>query len=803
MKRHVVFALLLLPGMAAAQENLAVTGLHEPVEVVTDRWGIDHIYAENEHDLFFAQGYSAAKNRLFQFEIWRRQSTGTVAEILGRRELDRDIGTRLHLFRKDITQELNHYHPRGALIIQAFVDGINAYIGETRRDPSLLPMEFGLLGIEPGDWTPAVVISRHQGLLSNATTEIRYGRAVAAIGADKVKELDWLRPGDPVLALDEAIDGSLLSADIMHYYEAFRRPLVFEPADIVAAHRNDTSSFERLADSASAFISTGDGTDDIGSNNWVVSGRLTQSGYPYIVNDPHRSISVPSLRYFVHLHAPGWNVIGGGEPVLPGISIGHNEYGGWGLTVFGQDNEDLYVYDTNPSNPNQYRYLGGWEDMRVMEDSIAVKGESPHPVELKYTRHGPVLFEDRENHKAYALRAAWMEIGNAPYLASLRMNQAHTWEEFVEACSYSRIPAENMIWGDRKKNIGYQAVGISPVRPNWSGLVPVPGDGRYEWEGFLPINALPSVKNPDKGFWATANNYMVPDDYPYPTALHYTWGDEMRGLRADELMASGRRFTIVDMMNFQHDELSIPARTIVPLLSHLTFDSAQEKEAKRLLEDWDFVVGKDSIAAAVYVSFERALVANVHELFVPEAAREYLTRMNKKRVIDWLVAPDGRFGEDPLGGRDALLKKSISDAVQSLNERLGTDMAQWHYGQEKFKHVLIRHALSPAVSADIREKLDVGPAPRGGYGSTLNNTSGGDNQRSGASFRVILDAANWDNSIGTSVPGQSGDPESPHYRDMFPLFTSGQYFPLFYSRDKVDSVTERRLVLAPGGPTEQ
>jgi penicillin amidase len=178
-------------------------------------------------------------------------------------------------------------------------------------------------------------------------------------------------------------------------------------------------------------------------------------------------------------------VIGGGEPSLPGVSIGHNNFGAWGLTIFGTDSEDLYVYDTNPANTNQYRYQGGWESMNVIRESIPVKGAQSAVEELKYTRHGPVVYEDKLKHKAYAVRAAWREIGGAPYLASLRMDQAHSWEEFREACAFSRIPAENMIWADRDGNIGYQAVGIAPQRPNWSGLVPVPGDGRYEWDGFL------------------------------------------------------------------------------------------------------------------------------------------------------------------------------------------------------------------------------------------------------------------------------------------------------------------------------
>src|SRR3990172_2314314 len=741
--------------LLATLSSISVSGLKEPVEVLVDRWGVAHIYAQNEHDLFFAQGYTAARDRLFQFEIWRRQATGTVAEILGRRELSRDIGARLHRFRKDMKQELAHYHPKGELIITSFVEGVNAAIAETEKIPSLLPLEFELLGIKPGKWTPEVVVSRHQGLLSNATEELEVGMAVAATSAEKVRELDWYRPGRPELALDPAIDGSLLEKEILGLYRAFREPISFRPEDVVPAHRNARASYERLAEAMRTEFPTGNGSDEIGSNNWVVSGRLTQTGYPYVVNDPHRALAAPSLRYFVHLSAPGWNVIGGGEPVLPGISIGHNEHGGWGLTIFGQDNEDLYVYDTNPANLNQYRYLGGWEEMQALRETIPIEGESPETVELKYTRHGPVLYEDRAHHKAYALRAAWMEVGSSPYLASLRMNQATTWEEFASACAYSHIPSENMIWGDVRKNIGYHAVGISPIRPNWSGLVPVPGDGRYEWDGYLPIQALPKVKNPEKGYWGTANNFMVPDDFAYPEALHWEWGDEMRGLRVDELLSTGRRFTLVDMMEFQHDELSVPARNLVPLLRHLEISEPRSRQALSRLLDWDFVVAKESIAAAIYVSFERRLLENVKAKVVPEAGQKLLGRLNKKRLIDWLAAPDGRFGEDPIAGRDAVLKASLEEGVAQLTERLGADMNGWRYGQGKLKHVLIHHPLSAAVSEETRRKLDVGPAPRGGNDSTLNNTGDGDNQTSGATFRVILDVADWDNSVATSSPGQS------------------------------------------------
>ena len=781
----------------AQLETLGLKGLRAPVEIVTDRWGINHIYADYETDLFFAQGYAAARDRLFQFEIWRRQATGTVAEILGRRELERDIGARLHQFRGDLITEMNHYHDRGQQIIPAFVSGINAYIDQTVKDPELLPIEFKLLGIEPQHWTPEVVISRHQGLVGNVTQEIDTARLVGLLGTDRVKELNYYY-GDPDLTIDPAVDVSLLKNDILDLYRAHRRRVLFQPEDVIVDYRGGRNALGRLASALPNEIDLEQQDyEAIGSNNWVVAGDRTLTGFPLMANDPHRAQGAPSLRYWVHLVGPGWNVIGGGEPVLPGVSIGHNEKGAWGLTVFGQDNEDLYVYETNPEDPNQYRYLDRWEMMTIINDRIPVEDEAPVDVELKYTRHGPVLYEDRPNHKAYALRAAWLDYGSAPYLASLRMDQAQSWEEFREACYYSRIPSENMVWADRDKNIGYQAVGVSPIRPFHSGLVPVPGDGRYEWDGYLPIKALPHVYNPQKGFFGTANNYTVPDGYPYWEALHYTWGDQMRAARVEEMLASSRHMTVVDMMRFQHDELTVAGRNIVPLLRELDLGDAQVVELRDRLLSWNHVLDKESVEAAIYVTFERRLRENVSEVVIPVKARSMIRGINTKRLIDWLVAPDGRFGKTPLVRRDAILAQSLAQTLSDLTEKLGPDMSLWQYGQVDFKHALIRHPMTTAVSGDLRDRFDVGPFPRGGYSGTVHNTGNQDNQISGASFMIIADTSDWDNSVGLNAPGQSGNSDSSHYRDLFELWARGKYFPIFYSRTKVDSVAESTTTLRP------
>jgi len=805
--RHLLAGILLvtLSSLAAAatvaKESISLPGLRQPVEILKDKWGISHIYAQNESDLFFAQGYNVARDRLFQLELWRRQSTGTVAEVLGKKELQRDIGNRLFMYRGDLTQELNWYHPRGAAIIQSFVNGINAYIDETRRNPALLTPEFRMLDLKPDNWTPAVVISRFNGLLSNVTQELNMALAVRTLGADRVKDLYHFQPADPKLEIDPAIDASLLSKDILAVYSAFREPIKFTPNELVAQYRNNAAVLARLdeATGGPSALDLSTRLEDIGSNNWVVSGKLTASGFPLMANDPHRTQSTPSLRYWVHLNAPGWNVIGGGEPALPGVSIGHNDFGAWGLTIFGTDSEDLYVYDTNPGNPSQYRYQRAWESMTVIKETIPVKGESPTAVELKYTRHGPVVYEDKTHHKAYAVRAAWRETGAAPYLASLRMDQAQNWQEFEDACAYSRIPAENMVWADRGGNIGYQAVGISPQRPNWSGLVPVPGDGRYEWGGYLPIKALPHVLNPEKGFFNTSNNYLIPADWPYKDAVHYLWADPYRADSVEEFLRSGRRFSVPDMIQLQNNDLSIPARQLVPLLRDLDFAKPAIAQAAHRLLRWNDVLDRDSPEAAIYEMWQRHMLADIRTLFVPKEARDYIGNPEMSKVIAWLTAPDGRFGADPVAGRNAFLEKNLDGALDHLTRLLGPDIDKWTLGG--FHHATIFHPLSPALKPELREKFDVGKLGRGGDSYTVTATGGGDNQTSGGSFKIIADTEDWDNSVGLNNPGQSADVNDPHYRDLYELWARGKYFPIFYSRPKVESVAERVLSLKPASTT--
>ncbi len=792
-----MLSILLFGGCHEAKDNeLRAIGLLEPVEVLRDSVGVNHIYAENEHDLFFAQGYCAAKDRLFQFEVWRRQATGTVAEILGPDELNRDIGARLFKFRGNLTKEFNHYHPRGEQIITAFTEGINAYIRETQKDTSLLTLEFKLLGITPGLWKREDVVSRHQGLLANLPDEIRFARAVIILGEKRVKELVAFEPGDPDLSLDSKIDKSGLFDSIGSVYTAFRATLKFKPEHLIASRRN-TSNFNLLAKEDDRryddLMSTE--RESIGSNNWIVSGSHSASGFPILANDPHRTITAPSLRYMVHLNAPGWNVVGGGEPMTPGVSIGHNEYGAWGLTVFNLDGEDLYIYELNPENHNQYWYQGKWEEMRIENDTIRVKGSGAKFVQHRFTRHGPVLYIDAARHSAYAARCAWLDVGAAPYMASLRIDQATTWEEFREGCSFSHIPGENMIWIDKKGNIGWQAVGVAPIRKNYSGLVPVPGDGRYEWDGYLPIRSLPNVLNPDQGFFASANECNVPEGYPHRNAVGWNWADRFRVDRINEVLAAKRKHTREDMMRLQFDYLSLPAKTLVPQLAAVRSKNKMAEEMRQRLLNWNFLIDKDGIEATVYVAWEKKLSAKLRQQLVPLEAQKYIRTIPLRKVVSWLSEDGGPFTH--VDEKNQFLIQCLEESVTDLQASLGPDHTSWLYGQDKMHHVLIKHALSNAVDEVTRKKLDLGPLPRSGYGATPGMTNNGNNQTSGASFRIVADAADWDKTMFTNTPGQSGDPTSPYYSNLFRTWATDKHVPVYFSKERILAAKPEKFILNP------
>ena len=762
-----------------------IDGLSDEVEVLRDKYGINHIYANNQNDLFFMQGYLAAKDRLFQFEIWRRQATGTVSEIFGEEELDRDIGTRLFKFRGNMEDELNHYHEDGFEIVSSFVSGINKYIEEINKTPSQLPIEFKLLDIKPEKWTNEDVISRHQGLLGNIEQELNIGRAVSLIGEERVKELMWFHPKEPDISLDNDLTYEDLKQDILRLYNAYREPIEFKKNYILDKYQSKDEI---------AFTESNDHINDeysIGSNNWAISGDKSFNGYPILANDPHRSLSNPSLRYMAHLVAPGWNVIGGGEPEIPGISIGHNGIGAWGLTVFRTDAEDLYVYDLNPNNDLQYMHKGKWRNFEVVNESIAVKDKEDVNVELFYSVHGPVTFIDKKRKKAYAVKNGWSEVGGSPYLASLRMDQAKNWKEYREASNYFNIPGENMVWADKYGDIGWQAVGIAPVRKTHSGLVPVSGNGNFEWENYIEIIEKPNLFNPEKGYIATANQNVTPEDYDRWDVIGYDWADPYRGDRVNSFLESKDKFNMEDMTNLQIDYYSIPSKQIIDMSKDYITNNLEH--FKKLIE-WDNILDKSSIEAGIYIEWQTQIYFEFMKKFVPESVQEYIY-VQIYKIIEGISKMSAQEKAE-------FLNKTFDLTIKSLIEKYGDESSGWIYGQENYKHVKIYHPLEKVVNDSIKDIIGLNTYPRGGDGFTPGSTSSELNQRSGGSFRVVINTKDWDNSFATNSPGQSGNPKSKFYKNLYEDWANDRFFPLLYSKNKVLMNLSDRKVYRPSDQSE-
>ncbi len=748
--------------LAQINGTIKIRGLNKPVNVLRDQWGVAHIYAETQDDLFFGQGFVAAQDRLWQLDLWRRTGEGKLAEILGANYIERDKFARLLRYRGDMRKEYESYAPDAKQIITAFVHGVNAYIEANRNH---LPIEFQITGIKPDLWTPEVCLTRMAGyvMTRNISTEVLRAQLVKSVGKDLVEELIETDP-PAKLTIPDGLNLDDISEKIL-----------------------------AAATQASANISF---KQNEGSNNWVMDGTITATGKPLLANDPHRPIMLPSLRYLVHLVGPGWNVIGAGEPALPGVAAGHNERVGFGFTIVGTDQQDLYVEETNPANANEYKSKGKWLRMRVERETIKVKGQAAVTVDLKFTQHGPVIYEDKEKHRAYALRWVGQEPGTAGYLGSLSMNRAQNWKQFYDALKRWKVPSENLIYADVDGNIGWLAAGMTPIRKGWNGLLPVPGaSGEYEWQGFRPLSQLPQAYNPAKHYVATANHNIMPKDYKYE--LGYEWASLFRFKRIDEVITgANKKFTIEDFQKLQHDETSLPARALTKILAEANNVPGDLQPFISLLTNWNCVLDKDSAAAALYEIWSPKLTAAVFKPSVPEKNwSQFATRISLEKTIEALQYASPRwFGDSSRAVRDKILLTTLDEAINEAKQKLGNDYTQWRWGQlhsTPFTHALSQDAVSKAL-------FDL-PAPERGGDANTPNATGGQNfkQTAGASFREILDVSNWDNSVGTNTPGQSGQVGSPHYDDLLPLWAQGKYFPLLYSRAKIEAEAKNKLVLEP------
>ncbi|HUE96113.1 MAG TPA: penicillin acylase family protein, partial [Longimicrobiaceae bacterium] len=483
-----------------------------------------------------------------------------------------------------------------------------------------------------------------------------------------------------------------------------------------------------------------------GSNNWVVSGSLTRSGGVLLANDPHRGVTNPSLRYLVHLNAPGYSVIGATEPSIPGVAIGHNGRVGWGLTIVGTDQGDVFVERLNPSNPDQAMWRGEWYPLRTIVDTIAVRGEAPRIVEHKYSRHGPIFYIDQENDVAYALRSTANEPGSGGYLAALRLAEVEDCRGFLDAMAYYNAPSENMICGDLEGNIAWLAAALSPRRTEgWYGRLPVPGTGEYAWEGFRSHTELPQELNPARGWIGTANHDVQPPGYHPP--VMFRPGPFSRWDRLQQMFADVSRLSPEDFERMQNDAVHPWFEDDRPLFLGWSATDPLLEWARVQVAEWDGTYHRASAAAALHNIWRRRLDA--------EARTAAPMRRNE------------------------LSRVALTAAVNELRDSQGPDRNEWRWGRihrSEFPHWLVSAYDQPTVE-------------RSGGGGTVAAT--------GATFREIIDFSDFDNSRVTTAPGQSAQPGSPFYDNLLPLWGNGQYFPLLYSREAVEARAAYRLRLNP------
>ena len=481
-----------------------------------------------------------------------------------------------------------------------------------------------------------------------------------------------------------------------------------------------------------------------------MSGALSPTGKPILVNDPHRRLENPSLRYYVHLNAPGWNVIGAGEPPFVGVNVGHNEKMARGFTFAGADMNDVFVEEMHPEDSSLVLFEDEWEPIRIVREEIPIKGEAPRTIELKFSRHGPIFFEDLENRRAYAVRSVSHEQGTAPYLGSFRFAQAESCEDFFDRAMSWKVPSHSLICGGVDGNIAFQASALTPDREGWNGRLPVPGTGDYEWQGFR--SDLPREYNPERGWVGSANNNIHPAGYGgRPVMYHSTRDVEFsRIARIRQLLSSDRMYSIQDHREIQLDAYSLRAEADIPVFDGWTSDDPDVEAAREMVATWDAVLSRDSMAAAIY----------------------YLWR----DVVD----PQAYGPETSEKDRRPLVEHGLEVALNRLTEELGADRDAWRYGrlqQSAFPHLVVSDFDLPTVER------------AGGFGTVA---------ATGVSFRHILDTADWDRSIFTITPGQSGQPGSPFYGTLLERWANDEYFPLVYSRPAVDEHVAHRLTLRPG-----
>lgn len=767
--------------------TVAFPGLSAPVTITRDAFGVPHIVAANEQDLYTAQGYVHAQDRLFQMFLFRAVAQGRLAELLsGSPEAaDADKFFRTVGFHRAAEAEIAQVPPDVLSVLQAYADGVNEFL-RTHRDN--LPLEFSFLGVPMEDWQPVDTIAfgklQAWDLSQDWAHELAGADLQKQVGAELAGRLMDHYPQDAPVTVPGANSGS--AATMVEAYNTKIRPWLL----------NLTSGAE------------------LGSNNWVVDGTKSTTGKPLLANDPHLGVRNPSIWYQIHLRTTDGkhDIAGFSFASVPGVVTGHNQNIAWGVTNIGGDVQDLYVEKLDPQgHPGQYQNGDEWLPLQLITETIKVKGGEPVTYTVRLTERGPLISDafDLRNTLGMSvekpLSMQWTAHAPGHLFEALYVLQtASNWDEFTAALSKWTVPGQNFVYADMQGNIGYQMTGDYPVRMKGDGSLPVPGyTGEYGWNGVVPFDELARAYNPPDHFIATANNQPYAHDSELP--IRGNFAGPWRIGRIREMLQAKDRLSIDDFKAMQFDVQSLLAKEIAPYIAGLKPADDRGKQVVDSFANWDGKLTTDSTNAAVYEVFlQRVLTETLSDDLGRDVFIGYLDAVGTEAWLamgDMLEKPDDalwdRKDTAQKETRDDILLRSLGGSLDDLQRVLGENRTDWTWGK--------LHSIQPAhpfgEQALIGGLFNLDRQPIGGDNTTVAVSSyswlAPFEVSNHQSYRMIVDLSNWSNSLAVFGTGQSGQPGSKHFSNMYPLWLRGEYNPLLYAQSDIDARMEGVLTLQP------
>ncbi len=811
--------------------QMHLQGLNGTVDVYRDHMGIPHIYATSTHDLFFAQGFVHAQDRFWQMDTWRHIGSGTLSEMFGDSQVHTDTFLRTLGWRQTAQAEWDTMEPASREILQAYTDGVNAYLKD--HSGAAVSLEYAVLqlvtpGYKIAPWTPINSLTWGKAmawdLRGNMDEEIERAVLLKTLTPKQIDQLFPPYPADHPVIVSKIGNGSA-SASSGSDTEAAQVPsLPSETLDTVQSN---------LALLNGALGPAGDG---IGSNSWVISGKLTSTGFPMLANDPHLAIQMPSIWYQIDLQCKPQNdacpfdVAGFSFAGVPGVIIGHNNNIAWGFTNTGPDVMDLFIEKVNPNNPNQYEADGKWVDFVTRTETINVAAGKPVTVTIRSSRHGPVIsdsygdvtdsnpehsrgfipFKQRAGiylPPQYAVALEWTALKpSTPFQAIWGFDKANDWFQFREAARDFHVPAQNLVYADKQGNIGYQMPGDIPIRKSGDGRYPVPGwTGQYDWTGYIPFDQLPYTYNPAEGYIATANNEVPPAGYPYFITADWDYG--FRDNRIVEMIKNApSKINLIYVQKMQGDMYDSNAALFVPLLLQLDARSSLgQPTAIALLKNWNYETRPESAAAAVFEAFWRHLLQNTfRDDLPPDYQPDGGSRWNEV-MRNLAKNPNDPFWDDKttknkVETMDDILRRSLTDGVNEVQGHFGGNVSKWKWGILHGAYFR-NQTLGNSGIGLIEQLFDRGPYQVGGSEAVVDATGWSVNNGYDTNFlpsmRMVVDLSDLDSSVTVHTTGESGHAYNKHYDDMAPLWSIVSYYPMLYDPKRVKAAAESHLILLP------